>query len=226
MGYSMALRTPGLGYKIACVVAFATVLAACGGGGSGSLTPTTGQGNGNRAPIISGTPPATVQTGKPYTFTPTASDPDNNTLTFSITGKPAWATFSTTTGALTGTPATSDVGTTSGIVITASDGQATASLTAFSIAVTQAQASATLTWMVPTQRTDGSALGSSEITGYTIYYGTDPSLATNKTVVVNGGTTASQQVTGLTSGTYYFAITTRTASEESFRSNPASIIVP
>src|SRR6185312_7805838 len=57
------------------------------------------------------------------------------TLTFTITNKPSWATFSSTTGALTGTPATSDVGTDANITISVSDGTQSASLTAFSIVV-------------------------------------------------------------------------------------------
>src|SRR5689334_19995260 len=89
----------------------------------------------NRAPTISGTPMTTVVQGNAYAFTPTASDPDGNTLTFSIANKPAWAAFSTSTGALSGTPSAGDVGTTSGIVITVSDGTLTASLAAFSVAV-------------------------------------------------------------------------------------------
>ena len=35
---------------------------------------------------------------------PVGSDPDGNTLTYSIQNQPSWATFSTTTGRLAGTP--------------------------------------------------------------------------------------------------------------------------
>jgi hypothetical protein len=89
----------------------------------------------NGPPVISGTPPTSVTAGTAYAFQPTASDPDGNSLTFSITSMPAWATFSTTTGLLRGTPAASHVGTYGDIVIAVSDGKATASLPAFSIAV-------------------------------------------------------------------------------------------
>ena len=74
--------------------------------------------------------------GQAYNFQPSASDPDGNTLSFSIQNKPAWATFTTSTGRLSGTPASA--GTFSNILIGVSDGQATASLSAFSIAVTAA----------------------------------------------------------------------------------------
>ncbi|MBK9253355.1 MAG: putative Ig domain-containing protein [Proteobacteria bacterium] len=75
-------------------------------------------------------------------FRPTASDPDGQTLTYSITSKPAWAAFSTTTGRLSGTPAAASAGTYSNIVITASDGALSASLPAFTITVNAAANSA------------------------------------------------------------------------------------
>ena len=90
-------------------------------------------------PVISGTPGTSVTAGSAYSFKPTASDPAGNTLTFSVTNPPSWASFSSATGLLSGTPTTANVGTFSNIVITVSDGTLTASLPAFSIQV-QAQA--------------------------------------------------------------------------------------
>ena len=49
----------------------------------------------NRAPAISGTPPTSVTAGQAYSFQPTASDADGDTLAFSITGRPSWASFNT-----------------------------------------------------------------------------------------------------------------------------------
>lgn len=92
-------------------------------------------GTSNRAPVISGSPAATATVGSAYSFKPTASDADGNSLTFSIAGKPSWATFSTSTGQLSGTPSSSNVGTFSNIVIGVSDGKATTSLNAFAITV-------------------------------------------------------------------------------------------
>jgi hypothetical protein len=90
----------------------------------------------NQSPVISGTPATSVDVGTPYSFTPTASDPDEGAvLTFSISNKPAWASFSTSSGALSGTPASADVGVTSGIVISVSDGTTSASLAAFNLTV-------------------------------------------------------------------------------------------
>jgi hypothetical protein len=91
---------------------------------------------GNRAPVISGTPPTSVTPGTTYSFQPTASDPDGDALTYSITNRPSWAWFSSSTGRLRGTPTSSHVGTYNNIVIRVSDGKASAQLPAFSIAVT------------------------------------------------------------------------------------------
>lgn len=96
---------------------------------TGSTTPA------NRAPVISGAPATSVTAGQAYSFTPVASDADNNPLGFSIQNRPSWATFSTATGMLSGTPTTTQVGTYSNIVISVSDGTATAALPAFAITV-------------------------------------------------------------------------------------------
>jgi hypothetical protein len=98
---------------------------------SNSVTPTAA----NTAPVISGTPATSVDQGQAYSFVPTVTDPDEDTLTFSIENKPTWASFDTATGALTGTPAKEHVGTTTGIVISVSDGEFTASLDAFNLTV-------------------------------------------------------------------------------------------
>lgn len=87
----------------------------------------------NTAPTIGGTPTTAVYRNASYSFTPTYSDADRDTLTFSIQNKPDWATFNQSTGSLTGT---AEVGTFSNIVISVSDGTDTASLAAFTITVT------------------------------------------------------------------------------------------
>lgn len=90
----------------------------------------------NRAPTISGTPPASVLADQAYSFRPTASDADGDTLVFSIGNKPSWATFSTSTGALAGTPTAAQAGTYANVVISVSDGKLTAVLAPFTITVT------------------------------------------------------------------------------------------
>jgi hypothetical protein len=86
-------------------------------------------------PVISGTPPTTDVAGQAYSFTPTAKGPSGYTLTFSISGKPAWASFNTATGQLAGTPTTANTGSFADIVIRVSDGVASASLAPFTIMV-------------------------------------------------------------------------------------------
>jgi hypothetical protein len=88
----------------------------------------------NRAPIISGTPDTSASVGQFYSFQPTASDADGDTLAFTIQNKPSWATFSATTGRLSGTPGST--GTFGNIVIRVTDGSLADSLPAFAIAVT------------------------------------------------------------------------------------------
>jgi len=88
-----------------------------------------------RTPVtISGAPTTSDVVGRAYSFTPTATAPRGYTLSFSISGKPAWAAFNTSTGQLSGTP--TSVGTYSQIVIRATDGPSTAALPAFAITVT------------------------------------------------------------------------------------------
>ncbi|QSX36018.1 putative Ig domain-containing protein [Shewanella sedimentimangrovi] len=92
--------------------------------------------NANDAPVISGIPATSVDEDSAYNFTPSASDVDvGDVLTFSISGKPAWASFDTTTGMLSGTPVNADVGVYNNIIISVSDGTVEASLPAFSIEV-------------------------------------------------------------------------------------------
>jgi trimeric autotransporter adhesin len=94
----------------------------------------------NTPPTISGTPSAVAPVGVLYSFTPTASDRESSSLGFRITGRPAWASFSTTTGRLSGTPSASHVGTYSNIVISASDGVNSVALPPFTITVTNESA--------------------------------------------------------------------------------------
>jgi hypothetical protein len=89
----------------------------------------------NRAPTISGTPATSVTAGSAYAFTPVGSDPDGNSLTYSIQNRPSWATFNASTGRLSGTPTSANVGTSARITITVSDGTLTASLPSFTIQV-------------------------------------------------------------------------------------------
>jgi Putative Ig domain len=175
----------------------------------------------NPPPTISGTPATTANAGTAYSFTPTAADPNHNTLTFSVQNLPGWAAFNTQTGTLSGTPAASDAGTDANITIAVSDGTSSAQLAPFSITVTQsADGSATLTWIAPTQNTDGSAL--TNLAGYHIYYGQSAGNLNQSVQVANPGLTT-YVVSGLGSGTWYFTINDYTsAGTESAVSNVVS----
>jgi len=158
----------------------------------------------NRAPTISGTPLLSISVLSTYSFQPSASDADGNTLTFSIQNRPAWATFNTATGRLSGVPALGDVATFANIIISVSDGTASASLPAFSLSVLQtATGSATVSWNAPTTNTNGSAL--TDLASYRVRYGRDSSTLDQSAPVNNPGLTT-YTVENLSAGTWYFAV--------------------
>jgi hypothetical protein len=108
---------------------------------------------GNRAPVISGTPATTVSAGQAYAFQPTASDPDGDTLTYSVVGLPSWAAFSSSTGRISGTPSTA--GTSGSITISVSDGRLSSALPAFTITVQSSNRAPTISGTAPTSATAG-----------------------------------------------------------------------
>ncbi len=115
-------------FNVLLLILISGVLAACGGGGSGS----------NAVLSISGTPATSVDQNSAYSFLPNATnaDPNNRVLTFAIANQPTWASFDAATGALTGTTANADVGSTAGVEISVSDGvDAPVSLPAFDLTV-------------------------------------------------------------------------------------------
>jgi hypothetical protein len=189
-------------------------------GDPGSGTPS------NRAPVLSGTPATSVVAGSAYSFRPTGSDPEGRALTWSISNRPAWASFSTTSGALTGTPTSSNVATYSNIVISASDATNRTSLRAFNIAVNSpgtGSGSATLSWTPPTRNTNGTTL--TNLAGYRVYYGTSPSALT-RTVTLNNAGLTRYVVGDLSAATWYFSIRAYTSNgSESANSNTVSKVV-
>jgi hypothetical protein len=89
----------------------------------------------NSAPSISGVAPREITAGKQYRFTPTVSDADGDSLSFSISGLPRWASFDSSTGELSGRPQSGDVGTYSNIYIAVTDGIDSVSVGPFAIVV-------------------------------------------------------------------------------------------
>ena len=71
---------------------------------------------------------------------------------------------------------------------------------------------AQLAWQIPTENTNGTPL--TDLAGYTIVYGTSPGVLDHSAQVTDIETT-SYVVTGLSQGTWYFAIVSTTSSGES-----------
>jgi hypothetical protein len=184
-------------------------------------TPPRLQGTQDHAPKISGTPLTAINAGNSYSFQPSASDPDGDGLSFSISNQPAWTTFDAATGRLTGIPGPDYVGVYSGIAIRVSDGTSSVQLPAFSIAVTQiSTGTATVSWQPPTENTDGSAL--TDLAGFRIYYGTSLANLSQSIDISNPGITA-YVVEDLYPATWYFRVRAYAAdNSESSPSNAAS----
>jgi hypothetical protein len=185
-------------------------LAGCGGGGDGD--PATGGGNpppgggSNAPPTIQGQPNGSVVAGQAFSFQPTASDPNGDTLTFEVTNLPDWATFNSSTGRISGTPAAADVATYSGIAVRVSDGQASASLPTFAITVMQAGAAngtATLSWVAPLQNADGSPL--TDLAGFQVQYGRNEG-DLSQVVTLNNASINRYVVENLSTGTWFFSV--------------------
>ncbi|RRS32694.1 MAG: hypothetical protein OI74_10725, partial [Gammaproteobacteria bacterium (ex Lamellibrachia satsuma)] len=176
--------------------------------------------NSNQAPSISGNPNTDVTEGEFYSFTPTASDPDGDNLTFTVANLPEWAIFNSATGVLSGIPNNADIGIYNNISISATDGSISSPLASFAISVNESISnSAHIEWQIPTTRDGGSPLAQSEISGYRIYFGASSSNL-SPIVEINDGTATQYTVNNLTTGTHYFSITTiDTAGVESSLSN-------
>lgn len=204
----------------------ALILAGCSSGESSdpskapSPPPTSSS---NAPPTISGAPPASTKIGEAWSFTPTASDPDGDTLSFSIENQPAWADFDAMTGTLQGEPQAGDEGDYSSITITVSDGQVTDSLI-FSVSVSQvASGLVTLSWEPPTMNDDGSPL--IDLMAFKIYHGKSAGAYTEEILVENPGITTFV-VENLLPGTYYFVVTAlNSEGVESNYSDVASITI-
>jgi hypothetical protein len=161
--------------------------------------------DGNAAPQIAGSPAAQVAVGQAFNFKPSATDADGDDLSFSIAGKPSWASFDARSGSLSGTPAAADIGSHEDIRITVSDGEHNVSLEQFAVNVIgQANGTATVSWEPPTQNVDGSALVN--LKGYRIHYGTEPG-SYDQVVTLNNAGLSSYVIDNLGPGTWYFAIT-------------------
>jgi hypothetical protein len=198
-----------------------SAISGCKGGGGSSDASThsaaASSANGlpaNDAPTISGAAPSTAKPNAAYSFKPTASDPNGDTLSFQVENKPEWATFNTLTGELAGIPTLAQGRAFANIVITASDGKSSVALAPFTISLDSAAPASssggvTLSWTAPTQNVDGSQL--TDLAGYTISFGTSKH-ALSRTVTVDNPTIDRYVFDTLPSGTYYFGVRAISAS--------------
>ena len=198
-----------------------------GDSGSGNPGPgDSGSAPANSPPAISGAPASVAQVGEGYWFRPTASDPDGDALTFTVTNRPSWMTFNETNGAIRGTPDQGDVGRYSDIRIVASDGTASSSLR-FSIEVTAEavnRVSVTVTWDPPRENEDGTPF--TDLAAYKFYYGTSSGNYSSQ-VRVDDPDLRSYVIEDLTPNTYFVAVSAiNEAGRESQWSDEASIVIP
>ncbi len=161
--------------------------------------------NENSAPIISGTPTRKIEVGSYYSFLPVASDENGDSLSFSITNKPSWASFNTQTGELFGT--TNSPTDHVNINISVSDGSYISKLDTFAIEVTlQQKFNVQISWEKPLLNTNGSSLNN--ISSYRIMYG---SSAENKdNTVYFDGSAVVGTIEDLSPGDYFLSMTTIT----------------
>lgn len=182
----------------------------------------------DKPPVLSGTPAATATVGNVYSFQPKAHDPNGLRLTFQVWSKPSWLKFDQATGRLYGTPTEADVGKYMHIDVSASNGHSETDLPSFSITVPSEgselpPSAVTIAWTPPTENTNGSVL--TNLAGYHLYYGTTQSNLAKVVDITNPGL-ASYVVSDLSSGTWYFALTSVNAvGEESVRSAVISTVV-
>lgn len=184
------------------------VISVSDGKSMASLSPfsiSVGNATVNTPPVISGSPAKEVKVTETYSFRPTATDADNDSLLFSVANKPSWATFSTTTGRLYGTPGDADLGVYEKIRITVTDGSASASTSDFSISVIHTtNGTVTLSWLAPDANSDGTPL--TNLAGYRVYYG-NASGQYDRQLDISGAGTMTAVIDNLTQGAWYFAAT-------------------
>ena len=159
-------------------------LAACGGGSSGSSSSAAASADTDMTSAL---------------VAPNVGMIDRSQGSDSSESAASVATVSSNTAATT--PATA-------ATTPASPGASVGTVTKVTTPIKTLNGVATLDWMPPTENNDGSAL--TNLAGYTVYYGTDRNDLSQSVKVSNPGL-ASYTVTGLTSGTWYFAVTSYSA---------------
>jgi hypothetical protein len=189
-----------------------------GGGGSGGTTPSA-QNDAppsvavpapaavNRAPTITTGSTAVAHVGETYDYQPLASDPDGDTLRFSVNNLPPWASMDPNTGRITGTPGENDLGEYEAITIVVADVSGQTESDPFTITVIDdtlvATGVASLRWEIPPSKVDGSPLD--DLAGYRILYGRTAD-ELDRSVLISSPATTSYEFATLAPGIWYFAV--------------------
>lgn len=160
---------------------------------------------GNNAPTISNVGDEYARVGETYDFLPSATDSDGDSLRFTATNLPPWASMDPDNGRITGTPGPADEGVYEAIVIAVADSGRHAQTAPFSITVVSEAASgvATLRWEAPPSKLDGSPLD--DLAGYRILYGRKAD-DLDQSVLINDPAVTTYEFTTLTKGIWYFAV--------------------
>jgi fibro-slime domain-containing protein/RHS repeat-associated protein len=110
-----------------------TVSDGLGGADIQDWTLTVAAGPADRPPNITSTPGTHAVVGKAYSYTLTSTDPDNDTVTYSMAaGAPSWLTF-TSSNVISGTPTTAN---SYPLTVIANDGKGGEALQSYTIVVT------------------------------------------------------------------------------------------
>lgn len=184
----------------------------CGGGasdqapqpGKPSSTPVAPSAA-NSAPTIKNVGDEYARVGETYAFEPAAADADGDTLKFSATNLPPWASIDPDNGRITGTPGPMDEGAYESIVIVVADAGRRVETAPFTITVVGDAASgvATLRWEAPPSKLDGSPLD--DLAGYRILYGRKAD-DLDQSVLINDPAVTTYEFTTLAKGIWYFAV--------------------
>jgi len=128
----------------------------------------------NSSPVIESTPVTTAKEGAVYTYYVEATDPNEDTLTYSLTVSPTGMTINSTTGVITWTPTEDQVGENE-VVVEVSDGSKSATQS-FTITVDETLLNSII--VLPSSMTI-SAGSSKTITSITAHYdnGTETDIA-------------------------------------------------
>jgi trimeric autotransporter adhesin len=192
-GWSGSQSTSGSKSTSALTATTSFTLTCTGTGGSASQSVTV---------TVSAAPPTVSLSAGPASVARGGS----STLTWTSTNATACTASGGWTGSLAtgGAKATGAINATTTYTLSCAGTGGTATQSAI-VAVTTSSTggTATVTWVPPTINTDGTPV--TNLSGYTIYYGNSQSDLT-QSAVVSGAATLSYEITGLASGTWYFAV--------------------